>query len=109
MQTDNVIRWVVYFIISILISWIAFSLLIMWTKPLFYNVDGSVNWWTTLWVIAVSMFFAWIITLILAFIFEAFRKSQLGGCAPACAAPVVPACAPVVPACPAPNPCVKVC
>lgn len=110
MQTDNVIRWVVYFIISIIISWVVFSLILMWTRPLFYNGDSSINWWTTFWVTALTMIFAWIVTLLLAFIFEAFRKNQMGGCAPACATPVVaPACPPVAPACPAPNPCVKVC
>ncbi len=108
MQANNIIRWVVYFIISILISWVVFSLILMWWKPTFYNNDGSVNWWTTFWVTAVTLIFAWLVTVILGLIFEAFRKNQYGACAPACAP--VPAPAPVcAPACPAPNPCEKKC
>src|SRR3972149_1403604 len=76
MHTDNILSWIIYFIVSVIIAWIVFSLVLMWFRPPFYNADGSVNWWTTLWVVAVVIVFAWLITLILAFLFDAIRRNR---------------------------------
>lgn len=105
MNNRPVLYWIVFFIISILITWIAFSLIVMWANPAFNNADGSVNWWTTLWVIAVSILFAWLIGLILVLIFRAFSNM---GCKPKCAPQCAPAPCPVPcppqPQCPPPCP-----
>jgi hypothetical protein len=73
MKTDNVLYWLIYFIVTVIIAWIAFSLILLWFRPALYNTDGSVNWWTTLWVAALIIIFAWIIMIILTFLLSLFR------------------------------------
>lgn len=81
MKTDSILFWVIYFIVNIIIAWIALSLILLWFRPVLYNTDGSVNWWTTLWVAALVIFFAWLITIILALIIKLFTQ---GNCNTGC-------------------------
>lgn len=75
MNTNNTaIYYIVMFIVSILITWVVLSLILQWAKPVLYNANGSVNWWTTLWVAALAIVFVWIVFLILAFLFQALRR-----------------------------------
>lgn len=100
MKTDNVLYWVIYFVVTVIIAWIALSLILMWFGPALYDANGNVNWWVTLWVAALIIFFAWIITLILAFIIKLFAGNF------GCAKPVE--CEPKPSECPPkpkPNPC----
>lgn len=78
------------FIISVIITWIALSLLLIWVRPALYNADGSINWWTTLWISAVLIIFVWIICLILVWIIKAFS----GNCNTGCPKKVVEECDP---------------
>lgn len=75
-NSNSVIYYVIMFIVSIIITWVVLSLILMWARPVLFNANGSVNWWTTLWVAALLVVFVWIVALILGFIFAAFR----GGC-----------------------------
>lgn len=79
MKTDNILYWVIYFVISIIIAWIVLSLILLWFRPAFYNANGSVNWWVTLWVAALIVLFSWLAMVILTFIIGLFQH-----CAPAC-------------------------
>lgn len=80
MQADSVLFWIIYFIVTVLVAWIALSLIILWFKPAFLNADGAVNWWTTLWVAALIIVFAWLIMVILMFIISLFRSNCDTGC-----------------------------
>ena len=95
--TDNIIYWVVYFIITVLVAWVALSLILIWARPALYNADGSINWWTTLWVAALVILLAWLIMLLLIFLVSLFTSSS------ACRDP----CGPKQPVCP--KPCPKPC
>lgn len=75
MKTDSVLYWIIYFIVTVIVAWIALSLIVLWAKPAFLNSDGSVNWWTTLWVALVVILFAWLIMIILAFIIKLFTQN----------------------------------
>lgn len=99
MYDDNygIINAIIMFIITVIIAWVAFSLILMWAKPALYNADGSVNWWTTLWVAAVVILLAWLIALILIWIWRLIFRSNR--CAPKCAPE--PKCEPK---CPEPEP-----
>lgn len=68
MKTDHLAYWILYFIVSILIAWVALSLVLIWANPALYNPDGTLNWWVTLWVTAVAIVFAWLIVIILHFL-----------------------------------------
>lgn len=68
------------FIISVIITWIALSLLLIWVQPSLYNTDGSLNWWNTLWISAVLIIFVWIICLIIIWIVRAFSNDCNSGC-----------------------------
>ena len=102
MKTDNVLYWIIYFIVTILVAWIALSLILLWFRPALYNANGSVNWWTTLWVAALVIIFAWIIMVILTFIIKLF--AGWGTCAKPCADPCPKPCPD-----PKPDPCPKPC
>lgn len=81
MKTDSILYWVIYFVVTILVAWIALSLILLWFRPAFYNDDGSVNWWVTLWVSALIILFAWIIMIILQLLIKLFTGPV---CKPAC-------------------------
>lgn len=85
MKTDNVLYWIIYFVVTVIIAWIALSLILIWFRPVLYNANGSVNWWTTLWVAALVILFAWLIMVILTFLISLFTGGW-GGCyrAPEC-------------------------
>ena len=85
MKTDSVLYWVIYFIVTVLVAWIAFSLILAWFKPALYNANGSVNWWVTLWVAALIILFAWIIMVLLWLIIGLFRG--VGSCDTGCEKP----------------------
>lgn len=76
MKTDSILYWVVYFAVAILVAWVAFSLILLWLKPALFNANGSVNWWTTLWVAGLVMLFAWLMVIVLAFIIGLFTSSK---------------------------------
>lgn len=80
--TDNIIYWVVYFIVTVLVAWVALSLILIWARPALYNADGSINWWTTLWVAALVILLAWLIMLLLVFLVNLFTAGS--SCKPAC-------------------------
>lgn len=80
MSGSGVLYWIIYFIATVIIAWIALSLIIIWARPAFYNGDGSVNWWTTLWVAAVVILLAWLIIIILAWLIGIFRRRSCGEC-----------------------------
>lgn len=71
MESSDVLYWVIAFIVTIIVAWIALSLILTWAKPSLYKSDGALNWGTTLWVAALTVVFAWIIMLILYWIFFA--------------------------------------
>ncbi len=93
---------ILYFIISIVIAWVALSLVLFWWHPSVYHTDGSVNWVNTLWIVVVAMVFAWLITIILKLIIDAIEaavlknKNKKSNCDP-CAKPVDPCDKPVDP------------
>lgn len=80
MKTDNVLYWVIYFVVTVVIAWIALSLILIWFRPVLYNANGSVNWWNTLWVAALVILFAWLIMVILTFLIGLFSNGMGGGC-----------------------------
>jgi len=96
--TESVAYMVLYFILSILIAWVAFSLILMWLNPAFFNSDGSVNWATTLWVILLSLVFAWVIIIILHLLIRLFmgrrrRHHKVSRCEDSCEEPCEDPCA----------------
>lgn len=95
--TDNIIYWVVYFVITVLVAWVALSLILIWARPALYNADGSINWWTTLWVAALVILLAWLIMLLLVFLVSLFTSNSA----------YRDSCAPKQPMCP--KPCPKPC
>ena len=72
--------WVLSAVVSILITWVVFTLLVLWCKPNFYNADGSPNWWTSLWIIVVSVIIAWLVLAIVAFLLDPRRKAGVKQC-----------------------------
>lgn len=74
--TDNIVYWVLYFIFTVLIAWVALSLILIWARPALYNADGSINWWTTLWVAALVILLAWLLMLILVFLINLFTAGN---------------------------------
>lgn len=105
MYEHGILYYIVMFIVSVVITWIALSLLLMWAKPALYNSDGSINWWTTLWVSAVLIIFVWIILLLLWFIIKLFScKPACNTYKPECPQPKQVECPPPKPECPPPKP-----
>ena len=76
METGSIISWVLYFVVSVIIAWIVLSIILGWFNPALYNADGTVNWWTTLWVAALVIIFAWLLILLLGWILSLFRGSE---------------------------------
>lgn len=74
----GLLYWLLFLIVAIVVSWIALSVLLLWAKPMLYNDDGTVNWWTTLWVVIVQLIFAWIIWFVLAWIIQVVRGTDMG-------------------------------
>lgn len=79
----SILYWIIYFIVTVIVAWVALSLLLIWAKPAFYNSDGSVNWGTTFWVAIVVILLAWVILLIISWILWAIR-GYTGSCVPEC-------------------------
>ena len=79
MQTNSILYWIIYFIVSVLVAWIALSLILIWAKPVLYNADGSLNWGTTLWVSALVVLLAWLILLIVRWLIGLFANGN-GAC-----------------------------
>ena len=80
METGALLSWVLYFIVSIIIAWVVLSVVLVWFSPSLYNDDGSVNWWTTLWVAALVIIFAWLLILLLAWIVSLFQTPSCNKC-----------------------------
>ena len=98
MRTDSPVYWLLYVIVTIAVAWVALSLILLWFRPIFYNEDGSVNWWTTLWVAALMLLFAWIIMLLVGWLIDLFTNG-INKCDP-CKKPD-----PCPKPCPKPDPC----
>ena len=80
METGSLLSWVLYFIVSIIIAWIVLSIVLAWFTPTLFNEDGTVNWWTTLWVAALVIIFAWLLILLLGWIISLFQGSSCNRC-----------------------------
>ena len=85
MRTDNFFYLIIYFIVTVVIAWIAFSLILMWARPALFNSSDSVNWGVTFWVSLVVILFAWLIMLILYWMIKLFTSSK--SCKPKCVKP----------------------
>lgn len=97
---NNLLFWLLYFVITVLVAWIALSLILLWIKPMLFNEDGSVNWLTTLWVAALVILLAWLIRMLIQWLVGLFMNR----CDPC----TKNACDPCPPACPDPcDPCAK--
>lgn len=102
MKTDSVLYWVIYFVVTILVAWIALSLILIWVRPILFNADGSLNWWNTLWVSALVVLLAWLIIIILRWIIGLFNNN----CAKPCKKPYKDPCEkPCKDPCEKPDPC----
>lgn len=97
MKTDSVLYWVIYFVVTIIVAWIALSLILLWVKPVLFNADGSLNWWSTLWVSALVVILAWLIVIVLRWIIGLFNDANK--CHDPCKKPK--------PSCKKPDPCEK--
>jgi membrane protein implicated in regulation of membrane protease activity len=89
MQSNNWIYLILYFLVTLIVAWIAFSLILLWAKPAFYTAGGAVNWGVTFWVSLVVILLAWAIMLVLYWLVKLFfgKKKNGGGCGkkePAC-------------------------
>ena len=100
MAQNNIVNWIIYFIISVIVAWLALSLILIWVTPALFNADGSLNWWNTLWVAALVVLLAWLIMLLVAWIMSLFNR-----CDPC---KKVDPCAKPDPCDPCPKPVVKV-
>jgi len=80
MESATLLSWVLYFVVSIIIAWIVLSVVLAWFSPSLFNADGSVNWWTTLWVAALVIIFAWLLILLLAWIVSLFQTPACNKC-----------------------------
>lgn len=76
MSGGDFLYWLVLVIISIIVIWVVFSLIIQWAKPEFFKKCGSLNWWTTFWVTLVSILFVWIISVIITCIIQWAKGSN---------------------------------
>lgn len=106
MKADSILYWILYFVITVIVAWIALSLILMWFSPALNNPDGSVNWWVTLWVAALIILFAWIIMILLSLLislFQGFGNCKKDKCPPVTEQCLKP-CPPVTEQCP-PKPC----
>lgn len=65
MKTYDIIHYLIQFLISVVIAWLAFSLIIMFANPDLKQSDGQVNWLTTFWVAISILLAAWVIALLL--------------------------------------------
>lgn len=65
MQVDNLFYMIIYFIVTVVVAWIAFSLILLWIKPAFYTAGGAVNWGVTFWVALIVILLAWLMMIIL--------------------------------------------
>lgn len=73
MSGGDFLYWIVLMIISIIVIWVVFSLIVQWAKPEFFKPCGSLNWWTTFWVTLVAILFVWIIGVIITAIIQWFK------------------------------------
>lgn len=65
MDGQSIAYWILYFIVTVIIAWIALSIILIWATPSLYNTDGSLNWGTTFWVAAVTILLAWLFLLLI--------------------------------------------
>lgn len=80
MESGALLSWVLYFVVSIIIAWIVLSLVLSWFSPALFNLDGTVNWWTTLWVAALVIIFVWLLVLLLGWIISLFQAPVCNKC-----------------------------
>ncbi len=64
-KAENILYWILNFIVTVIVAWVVLSLVFMWFNPVLYNENGELNWWVTLWVAALIILFAWIFVLVL--------------------------------------------
>lgn len=80
MQLDGLFYMILYFIVTVVVAWIAFSLILLWAKPAFYTAGGAVNWGVTFWVALVVILLAWVIMLVLYWLVKLFFGKKKKGC-----------------------------
>ena len=80
METGTLLSFILYFIISVIVAWIVLSIVLAWFSPALYNIDGSINWWTTLWVAALVIVFAWLLIILLSWIVSLFQNTACNKC-----------------------------
>jgi len=73
MSGGDFLYWLIMVIISIIVIWIVFSLIVQWAKPEFFKKCGSLNWWTTFWVVALAMLAVWVINVIVTCLIQWFK------------------------------------
>lgn len=78
MQLDGLFYMILYFIVTVVVAWIAFSLILLWAKPAFYTAGGAVNWGVTFWVALVVILLAWVIMLVLYWLVKLFFGKKKG-------------------------------
>lgn len=67
------------FLLMLIVTWVVFSLILVWFRPQFTNEDGTLNWWNSLWVAASTIGFTYIIMTILFFLFFIIAiKTRIG-------------------------------
>jgi hypothetical protein len=80
MNGGDVLYWFIMALLSIIVIWIVFSLTLLWLKPNFYKEDDkgcrTINWWTTLWVTLICIFFVWLVNVIVTWIFQWAKGSN---------------------------------
>lgn len=81
MSPNSLLYWLLYFAVTVLVAWIALSLILIWARPALYNADGSINWWTTLWVSALVVLLAWLILIIVRWLLSVFNNNACNPCA----------------------------
>lgn len=56
------IGWLCFYVILVIVSWIVLLIILVLFQPEFYNIDGSVNWLTPLWVSVLLLGIIWILS-----------------------------------------------
>lgn len=62
---NNALRVILGAIITLALAWVILSLILQWGRPALYTDTGSVNWWTTLWIVVILFVILWLVLFIL--------------------------------------------
>jgi hypothetical protein len=76
----NIWLMILVFIVYIILSWVALSLVLMWFKPSLYNSEGNVDWSSTLWIsvlsLVISMLVLLIVYVLLLVLYEPLKQGK---------------------------------